>query len=210
MKLSSLAKIYIIEFPSDIDVLNNKNEGTALSSSLDLVSVTNLHYRVYNFKMLQKCLLMISQDIIVNIPKGLAAPYLHFSGHGNKDGLFLTSRELIGWELLRKEINKVNKKIRYIMPKLDVKISALNLCFSVCKGYHGTILQKDQNYSIYSTLVGPNKEVDWADSLVAFVVFYHAIFNKNQTAKDAVLLMNKAAGLENVFEHSLGFGLDYI
>lgn len=113
MKLSSLAKIYIIEFPSDIDVLNNKNEGTALSSSLDLVSITNLHYRVCNFKMLQRCLLRISNDIIVNQPKGLVAPYLHFSGHGNEAGLFLTSSELIGWELLRKEINRVNKKINW-------------------------------------------------------------------------------------------------
>ena len=70
-------------------------------------------------------------------------------------------------------------------------------------------MQKDQKYSIYATLVGPNQEVDWADSLVAFVVYYHAVFHKKQTAKDAVALMNNAAGLENVFGHSLGFGLDY-
>jgi hypothetical protein len=210
--LRKIAKIYIIESQRDSDILVNRTEGKALSASLDLAEIPNKYYQVVSEKMLDECLSLITKEIIeLRKTNSLVAPYLHFSTHGNEDGIMLTDKTFINWESLSSYIDYMNSKIGFMKHpnRPDFQISLLNLCFSVCQGYNAKKIQGDSEDNKYVFIIGPTTSVDWSDSLIAFLTFYHQVFYKQKKAKEALLQMNKAAGLDDIFNISTGKGIAF-
>ena len=207
--IREVTKIYIIESQRDSDILCQRFEGKALSASLDLSEIENEYFQIVSKEMFEFCITQISKDIYIKNRSGnLVIPYLHFSSHGDENGIILTDNTYLNWKSLRNYIDRINSVVGFItLPtKPDMQLSILNLCFSVCKGFCAKEIQGDLKDHKYVCLVGPIDKVDWSDSLIAFTTFYHQIFYKHKTAKDAILNMNSAAGLENIFQISMGSG----
>jgi hypothetical protein len=203
-------KIYIIESQRDSDILQNRTEGKALSATLDLAQIRNKYFQVVTIAMLEECFRMICEDISFNRLRGLVAPYLHFSAHGNVEGIVLTDNTFIDWIQIRQYIDNINNSIGFIRPRPEnpkLLVSILNLCFSTCQGINARQIQETLPDNKYVCLIGPTESVDWSDSLIAFSTFYHQVFYKHRTATEAVTNMNAAAGLVDVFQISMGSGL---
>jgi len=208
--VKQLTKIYIIESPRDTDLLDNRIEGHALFSTLNLAGINNQYFQVVTKNSLENTFARIVIDINNLKSQDLVAPYLHFSAHGNENGFGLSNGEFITWDMLRDYLDNINREITFIRyPGYTLDISLLNLSFSVCKGFNAKKMQDGLDRNIYSSLVGPIESVDWADSLIAYSTLFHQIFYKGKRMIDSISIMNSAAGLSNIFQHSLGYGLKY-
>lgn len=208
--IRKISKIYIIESQSPNDILRNRTEGKALSASLDLAEIANQYFQVINDECLNHCLELICEDINSLKDKDLVAPFIHISAHGNEDGFALTSGEFIDWASFSLKVDKINEligKIQINPEKPYIQISLMNFCFSTCKGYNAFKLQGEDKENKFSSIIGPTESVDWADSLLAFMSFYHQIFYKKQNMTKAVEIMNTTAGLDSVFKISMGYGM---
>jgi hypothetical protein len=208
--LKRTIKIYIIESQSDMDILHKRTEGKTLSSGLELAGINHEYFQVINEKMLDECFEIIITDVLAKRPSGMVAPYLHFSAHGNEQGIGLSNGDFLNWHLLRDKLDYINLKLDMIRPypeNPDFGISFLNICFSVCKGFYGTEIQGDLKENKYTSLIGPVEAVDWSDSLIAYMTLYHNIIHKRIGALKAVEKMNLAAGLDNIFQISMGYGM---
>jgi hypothetical protein len=208
--MAHLTKIYIIESQSPNDILRNKTEGKALSASLDLAEIPNHHFQVIDYKCLNQCIEFVCEDINSLKGKGLVAPYIHISAHGNEKGIGLTSGEFIEWAAFALKVDRINEligKLPKTPKKNPIEISPMNYCFSTCKGYNAFKIQGEALENKFSSIIGPTESVDWSDSLLAFMSLYHQIFYKKQKAIKAVEIMNTTAGLDNVFKIAMGYGM---
>jgi hypothetical protein len=201
-------KVYVIEYQSDEDILENRNEGKTLSSGLELAGINNQYFQVINERILDICLDIISDDILeLRKSNDVILPFLHFSAHGNETGLGLSNGDFLDWNDLRVKIDRVNSIIgKFKLDGITVEFSYLHLCFSVCKGFYSKNIQGKLEENKYFFTVGPIDAVNWSDSLIAFMTFYHHIFHGKSKALIAVKNMNTAAGLNDIFKISSGYG----
>ena len=178
---------------SALDLLENRAEGETLSSALRLAGVQNRLLRPSNVKTLEHAF-QLALDDFEPPPRGtqLSYPWFHFSAHGNENGFALTSDEFVRWEDLRQTLLAVARSIALFTP--DEPCAMIQLSFSTCRGgYANRLFSFGPPYPCIS-VVGPEKEVSWPDSLTAFIVFFHLMFHKHSGARDAVASMNRACG----------------
>lgn len=207
---TKICKIYIIESQDPKDILEKRTEGKALSAGLELAGIANQYFQVINDDCFTECIEIIAQDINNLKQDGLVAPYIHTSAHGNEDGIVLTSGEFISWEDFTKKVERLNVltgKIQPIPDKPHIEVSPINYCFSTCKGHNAYKIQGKAKENKFSSIIGPTDSVEWSDSLLAFMTFYHQIFYKRVKAIKAIEIMNIAAGLDNIFRIELGIGI---
>lgn len=177
--------VNIIESPSDIDLLRERQEGHALRSSLQLAGINS---RVY-LAVSARCFIGALKHIITeHASTPQKHPIIHISAHGAENGIQLTSGGIYPWEDLRKIFTEVNKGLN----------GKLLLCMSTCKGYTAKkMIGNGENAPhAFHTLVGPRSDVDWPDTLVAFITFYHHFITHNREPDAIVKAMNSAAGFE--------------
>jgi hypothetical protein len=209
------AKVYIIESPHEDDLLYDTIEGEPLSSSFDLININYDYLKVSSVRTLETAFKHITTDLRANIitkndpenPHYILFPFIHFSMHGDTNGLYLTSGDFITWNQLRKMIQRTSKEILKTHPEVNQKISPISLSFSTCEGFNAIKMQKGIKEGLYTFLIGPTEEVYWADALVAFTVLYHQMFFKVRPLIEIVELMNKIVGKKNVFKVDLGNGV---
>jgi len=198
-------RVLIIESPSPRDILDVRTEGEALSSALRLASIPNDYFRPVNSQMLKECFSRIQVAVrpFTQVVPGQPAertvfvPYFHFSAHGNDDGLGLTSGEFVLWSELRDILINFARSAGYMGSK---EVALFSVTFSTCKGSNARKMFSSKGTQPCVAVVGPSHDVSWADSLTAFVTFFHQMIEKNKNAEDAVRIMNDAAGLTNVFQ----------
>jgi hypothetical protein len=205
-ELIEKTKVYIIESPSFLDLLDNRKEGEALSKILDLSQIKNVAYSVSDKKTLKLALDRIADDVLL-IRKDLSALHIHFSLHGNKEGIALSDTSFLTWKDFFPYIKALNDKIGYIENN-GLRASPTVLVFSVCDGYHAKEIKSfdEENCSTYTVLIGPETPVEWADSLLAYSIFYHNIIYKVTGHKTALENMNNVIGTD-VFKADPGTGL---
>lgn len=203
-RLKRMCKIYIIESQSPQDILDKRMEGIALSNSLNLAGVKNDYYQIVNFQTFERCLSLICKDILENKNNKLIAPYIHISAHGDKNGIYLTNNDFLSWEYLSQKTNEINNIIGRVERH---NISIINYCFSTCEGYYAYKMQDYFEDNLYTATIGPIEKVDWSDSLIAYITFYHQVFYKAKKAIHAIEIMNNAAGLNDIFKVSTGNGI---
>jgi hypothetical protein len=205
-----IEKIYIVESPSNNDIANGVNEGNALNSALNLAKLNSRYFNISSQKELAKCFEDIAIDIEIIKGSKIPIPYLHFSLHGNEDGINLTNRDFIKWGDLREGLLLLNHRVKPV--NLFGKIgSRFYLSMSVCKGINAKkmFLQGEQ-LNPFSVLVGPLVDVDWSDSLIAYTTYFHNLLYKRSKLEEAVSRMNYAVGSENLFEIFLDANLSFM
>jgi hypothetical protein len=192
--------IYIVESPNHKDIESNRKEGDALNAALVLAQLNSKYYFVSSQTELNECFIHIALDINNNRVKGTPIPYLHFSLHGNEKGVFLTNDDFISWEILRNEMLKMNHQVQFVNSFGRI-CSRFYLSMSVCKGFNAyKMFDPKEQFNPFSVLVGPIDNIDWSDSLVAYVAYYHNLMYKRTFLKEAVIRMNIAAGLDKTFK----------
>jgi len=207
MQSKFIEKIYLVESLNDDDIANGRNEGNALNSALNLAKLNTRYFNVSSQKELAKCFEDISIDIEEIKGSKIPIPYLHFSLHGNEDGISLSNHDFIKWEDLRKGLLILNNKVKPVNSFGKVG-SRFFLSMSVCKGISAKkmFIQTEQ-LNPFSVLVGPIVDVDWSDSLIAYTTYFHNLLYKKSKLIEAVERMNQAAGSGNQFEIFLDLNL---
>ncbi len=205
--------VFVIESPSLDDIRDGRSEGEALCTALRLAEITSDYYRVKDVKTLGECFASICKTTKSRQQRGdrkvLAIPHLHFSAHGNENGLALTNDEFVPWDGLRIMLLALGKATGYVGPS---GYCLFLTTFSTCDGAFASRMFFGDPPREFSTkmfaggppkpcigIVGPAEKVSWSDSLTAFVTFYHLNLTKHIPAQQAVKIMNEAAGLTDVF-----------
>lgn len=205
--------VFVIESPSPVDIRDERSEGEALSAALRLAEITSDYCPVQDVKTLGECFARIGETTKSQQRRGgravVAIPHLHFSAHGNENGLAMTNGEFVPWDGLRIMLLGLGKATGYV--------SASGYClflttFSACYGAFARRLffgEPPREFSLKMFagkppkpcvgVVGPVERISWSDSLTAFVTFYHLNLTKHVPAQQAVKVMNDAAGVTDVF-----------
>ncbi len=183
--------LYIIESPNPVDILDGRKEGEALMMSLRLAEIKSIYFQIANQQMLEKVMRRISDDLQQR-GDTVFIPVIHISAHGNERGIALTSEEVISWETLGNLLYDLKGR----MGLSTVEPGTAVLAMSTCQGLHGYQVSRSNSRAPFSLMFGPTKNVEWADSLTAWITLYHLFLKKNFQLEKAIAAMNIAAGLE--------------
>jgi len=177
--------VFIMESPSSEDLLDGRTEGRALSEALRLSGTDSWYCMVTSRKMLFRALQERLVAAINHFPK--KNPILHFSMHGNQDGVGLTNGDFISWTELRAALASLNNAMD----------GGLLICMSSCFGGSGCrmAMHEDDEQPFWS-LVGNENSASWSDAAVAYVTFYHKFF-KGCSVLESVEAMRIASGDPN-------------
>lgn len=193
-------KVYILESPADIDLLENRTEGYALSSALSLVGVSHEYYLITTENSLKSALELIKSDIMQQKEsQSDFQPFLHISAHGNEEGFNLTSEEQVYWDYLIDYLKQLNDILRYVVVTPDRKISKITLCMSSCEGFSATKIFDTKQKSVAQSVIGTLSKIGWGESMIAYISFYNAAIANSQTIERSVRAMNDAICGNDVF-----------
>lgn len=183
--------VYIIESPSKYDILDRRVEGDMLSEAFDLIGIPYSYSLIVDKETLVEALSSRLVDACSHhYPQ---VPILHFSLHGDKDNIGLTSDESLSWHDLR----------HLLLPLKRWMQGGLIICMSSCFGFSGCrmAMYNDNEPSFYA-LVGNTHSTTWADSAVAYINFYHRLF-KGASVEESVMAMRSGSG-DNNFDFQFG------
>lgn len=181
--------IHIIESPSDIDLLEGTTEGKGLSEILSLAGIP-FKYNLVTTK--ETLFIALNERLIRAIKTHECIPILHFSMHGDNNGIQLTDGHNITWEELQEQLVDLH----------EIMQSRLLICMSSCYGSSGLrMAMTEANAFTFSTLIGNTDEVSWEDAAVAYSTFYHSLF-KNKSIEDSVKAMKIASCNDDFIFHS--------
>ena len=112
-------------------------------------------------------------------------PILHISAHGYKEGIQLSSGEVLNWFALEDIFRPINQALN----------NSLLLCLSCCEGYSGVrmAMTTDNKYHPFYAIVSNAEKPLWSDTAVAYSTFYHLIA-KGYYLTEAVAAMQTASG----------------
>jgi hypothetical protein len=174
--------VYVIESPSDVDLLDGRSEGRVLCQALKLAGIPHWYSLVTSPKTFEMSL----QERLVQSLKAHPnmLPILHFSMHGNNEGIQISSGDFLSWTQLRHAIAPLNNQMN----------GSLLISMSSCMGGSGCrMAMHDEKSPSFWALVGNSGEALWSDAAVAYVTFYHLFF-KGVAIDECVAAMRKASG----------------
>lgn len=176
--------VYVIEAPSDIDLIDGRTEGRALCEALRLAEIPHWYSLTTTMRAFDESL---GARLAEAYTKFQLPPILHLSMHGNDQGVRITDGTFLSWYDLQKAL----------VPLTNAMNGGLLICMSSCFGSAGCRMamheEKDQPFW---ALVGNNTSALWADAAVAYITFYHLFF-KGQSAEQCVEAMKHASGDHN-------------
>lgn len=191
------AFVYIIESPSDADLLDGRSEGRSLCEALRIADIPHWYSLATTRKAFQSSLRerLVAALSHFNVQPGGSVPsrlpILHLSMHGNNAGISLTCGEFIAWEDLRQELSTLTNSMQ----------GGLLICMSSCFGSSGCrMAMHERPDHPFWALVGNKDSVPWADAVVGYIVFYHSFF-KNVLIGECVDRMKLASGDANFCWH---------
>jgi len=181
------AFVYIIESPKDDDLLYERTEGKVLTEALKLFGILSTYSLTCSGRMFREAL---TSRLIQACHANQCFPVLHFSMHGNHQGICLTSNDFISWEELRQLLIPLNTEMQ----------GGLLICFSSCFGAYSCLMEyNNQKESAFGTIVGHRDEVSWSNSAAAYICFYNRLF-QGASIEDCIQAMKAATG-DNNFHH---------
>lgn len=113
-----------------------------------------------------------------------STPILHFSAHGNTDGIQLTSGAFLSWA----DLDLLLKPIHHTFG------GGLLICLSSCESWSGMqMAMNDGPERPFWALVSHKGKPTWSDCAIGYIVFYNRFF-KDQTVEASVEAMKAATG----------------
>ena len=177
--------VHIIESPSPADLLGGRTEGQVLRESLKLAGIPTSYNLATDRATFESAM---GQRVYEAVKVFEAYPILHFSMHGNEQGLEMTNGDFLAWQELAGNIRGLEPK-----PRSGVIVS-MSACYGAFARQMAMALQSPP----YSRLVGHPGNLDWADAAVAFTALYHRLLIKNCLVSQRFPLPE--AALENLQE----------
>lgn len=176
--------VYVIESPSDTDLLDGRTEGRSLCEALKLADIPHWYSLATTSKSFEESLGSRLSEALSRFDQ---PPILHLSMHGNNEGVGLTSGEFLTWANLRKSLT----------PLTNAMAGGLLICMSSCFGGSGCrmAMHEDKDYPFWA-LVGNSQSALWSDAAVAYITFYHLFF-KGIPVEQCVEHMRTASGDNN-------------
>lgn len=187
--------VHIVESPSPENLLDGCTEGRMLCSFLELAQIPC----VYNLAVDRT---QFHESLSTRLVQGAQAfnlpPILHFSTHGNHEGIQLTSQreggEVLEWKTLAELIRPINQAIG----------GGLGVCMSTCGGAHGrrmaeVIRREDVPMG---WIVGSTASVSFCDAALAFCVFYRGLHRGAEFAS----LIPAARAASGIDDFNVDFG----
>ena len=175
--------VYVIESPSAVDLYHRRSEGEIIRQAVNLNQIPSSVVTAINIESFVAALKIGLSEAMDLLPGMI--PMLHISAHGDKEGIQLSSGEVLTWELLRQLLHPINSALN----------NNLLVCLSCCEGYSGTrmaMFLEDEGYPFYAIIANSSKPL-WSDTAVAYSAFYHLIA-KGEYLLDAVEAMRIASG----------------
>lgn len=208
--------LFIIESPGAEDFLEDRKEGDTLRAMLELGGIQAKYRTAVTKEAFVASLVELSkfspsashyspEDVQISggryrirdapLKRTLFHPVLHLSCHSNEELLAFSSGEKMTWHEFGGLLYELNDEIGWI----NNDMSHLAIGLSSCEGYAAAkrVIHKGKPVP-FVILIGPTEPVSWADSLVAFSVYYHLTLTDRLPGGigEGVKRMNMAAGLE--------------
>lgn len=174
-------RVYIIESPSPVDLYHKISEGELLSRALSLAGIPSTHRLTVNLEAFKASLTIGLQEHL-NQADALP-PILHISAHGSREGIQLTSGEVVNWTELRDLIMPINKALN----------GNLILCMSSCEGFNACRMAMSEGDIPFLGIIGHSGKPTWSDTAIAYATFYH-LLAKGHYMQEAVKAMKSASG----------------
>jgi len=168
-----------------IDVYKGLLEGAAISQILKLLGV-RVAYRIVTDR--------VRLGRAVKEAKRKSFTVFHLSCHANRDGMELTSGPDLQWS-----------KFAVLA---GGRRSGTMLCLSACEaGNHAVAIALKHGGSTPDYIVGPESEPTYAQTCVAWSVFYHSLARKGISTKNmqhALCRMNRAVDTDFLYRRWIG------
>ena len=172
--------VHIIESPSDKDFLQGRTEGRLLTNGLDIAQILFSYSVAVNREAFEYAL---KRRLSEGIVKYNLLPIIHFSAHGNNEGLALTNG-FIGWDELDVLLSSINSMMN----------GCLIVSISACSGFAGCkMAMKSNGPSPFHGIIGPTEDISLSDTAISFLVFYN-LLSKGVDILSAVDAMNSVSG----------------
>ncbi len=186
------ARVYIIESPHPCEIRASEMEGRAIAEALQLARHEKKYWLAVDREQLTQVLDEVVTDLGPRKREAEIVPIFHFSAHGNEDGIELTNGDFVSWH----DLSDLLWRVGYRTGRINQAGHALaHITMSSCKGVHGKkMFDLSPNKAPAVSLVGPNDDIGWTDSLTAWIVFYHLVLSKAAPPPDVLGIMNQAAG----------------
>lgn len=119
------------------------------------------------------------------------APIIHFEVHGSsgKDGLVLTSKELITWEELYQNLAPINKILR----------NELFITMAVCHGTFFLMSSYVNRQTAFQGIVGSFYEISESDLVIRYDAFYNELFGSFNLNRAYEQLVASNPGLPDTY-----------
>ena len=179
--------VYIVEAPSPADIFDDRTEGSALSESLKIAGRPHALRTAVNIDQFRRALALDPTEGGVGAEmerRNGAYPLLHFSMHGNSDGIVLTSGEFLLWADL----------IREILPLNEVVPAGLHIGMSSCHGFSAASEKMHSGQKPPYAVLGTPELLPWSDGLIAFSTFYHHWFKGDTSIEETLTAVRLASG----------------
>lgn len=191
-------RVFIIECPNPLDLLQGRNEGKSLEQICKLVG-----HEVASFQSKSKeelisvCRYISSIDREHDATDNPDLPLcVHISSHGEEDGLWF-GKDLVSW-------NELLDALEPICTKKSIYKGEMILAISACEAREQQLTEKMRKRWEVSKGFQPPKhlfvtadeDVYWKDAVVAWALFYNKIPKTNLSKKrkiiDVLSLINNA------------------
>lgn len=170
----SSGRVFLLESPNALDLLEGTGETSSLSKVCRLFGHDISSFLIRDKSELRKTLLYISSVGWSN--KNSEVPiFIHFSSHGNDDGLAIGAED-VRWKKLAKEIIRAFKKIYKQGSYNGPIVLIISSCGSNKQKLTDQFIKENKNDNSFIPpkyiFVFDDTEVGWHDAVVAWTIFY--------------------------------------
>lgn len=195
-KREKYIRLFILESPNPLDILNGTAEGPGLKEISRLIGHESEVFPIKSKSDLYKIIKFIcSIDEKTNDKNSKPSPdiFLHISAHGNENGLQIGG-DFLEW----------NKLVKYIQPILKEdfnysgnRILVLSACLAEKQGltkHLNKILKNNVNLTPPKYIFTTVGKIPWASAAVGWAILYHLLPKADLDDKKTVqAILNKIA-----------------
>ena len=178
------ARVFVIESQGANDHFEDRLEGRGLCEFLRIAQVPYAYKSVIDLDHLELALDMVCAS---------SATYVHFSCHGDHDGISLTDGTFVTWpdfhDLVWHRCNRA----------LQRKV----LVFSACLVGGGVEALLDMHSTFCAQIIAPTRKIGWDEGLATFSAFYYRAKGSTSLRSD-VEVMNSIVG-DDAFARFKGY-----
>jgi len=180
--------VFILESVGPEQILDGVKEHKALTAFFRAAGIPYDCIKVASVKTFYEGIERI-KVLIREIKKDIYKPIIiHISCHGKKESLILTNGETITWDDFRKVIKDISNTLDEGYDNSRFPCSLV--CMSSCYGISAIEIDNEMEKSPAAIIIGPDKEIDWDQSMIAYLNFYNQYLVFEKKGEEAIKFMN--------------------